>query len=122
MMAHTSNLSVMGPESVDGEPDYAIMADGRIVGEAYGRSDSEHLEPSLGNALLWAAAPDLLAACKSEIGGIRSSWHHFDTNDGARARASASTLNKKPAASFTRLGQARITLVTTAASSAATTT
>ena len=70
-MAHTLNLSVMGPKNMDGEPDYAIMSDGRIVGKAYGRSDSNHLEPSFGNALLWAAAPDLLAACKRALDYIR---------------------------------------------------
>ena len=66
-MAHTLNLSVMGPKNMDGDPDYAIMSDDKIIGKAYGRSDSNHLLPSLANALLWAAAPDLLAVCKRAL-------------------------------------------------------
>ena len=76
----------MGPENVDGEPDYAIMADGRIIGEAYGRSDSNHLEPSLANALLWAAAPDLLAACKRALDYIRCvDYYACEENEVANA-------------------------------------
>jgi hypothetical protein len=54
---------MVGPSAiVDGATDYAILADGKIISEAFGRSSWQVEYDSLANARLIAAAPDLLAA------------------------------------------------------------
>ena len=67
-MAHTPGpLSVKRSKlSIDGEYDYAIYNErDRIIAEAYGRTSVNSRPDAHANALLFAAAPDLLEACKS---------------------------------------------------------
>lgn len=42
--------------------DYAVICDGQIIGEAFFRSSPQHTHDAYGNARLFAAAPNLLAA------------------------------------------------------------
>lgn len=68
--AHTQGeLKVSDPVMSDGAQDYAIFVeiDGKthIIAEVFGRSDWEHEHPSLANANLFAAAPDLLKVCRA---------------------------------------------------------
>jgi len=52
---------IKGPKNQDGADDYAIVAGREIIAEAFGRSSVKTFHPSLANANLIAAAPDLLA-------------------------------------------------------------
>lgn len=51
----------------DPAPDYAIIADGRVIGEAYAVVDKHVRAPAKANASLWAASPDLLEAARSVL-------------------------------------------------------
>ena len=73
MSEHTPGpLSVVGPSrggsSYDDGGDYAIVdAHNKIIGEASRLvGPGGETRPALENARLWAAAPDLLAACEAE--------------------------------------------------------
>lgn len=61
-------LKITGPSSGDGPyddgGDHAIYAGGVIIGEAIHRADEDEYRDAEANARLWAAAPDLLAACE----------------------------------------------------------
>jgi hypothetical protein len=48
--------------------DFAILdKDNRIIGEAYYKVGPDEYKPAKHNARLWAAAPDLLAACEAFV-------------------------------------------------------
>jgi hypothetical protein len=61
--------SVVGPSKPDntGGRDYAILAQQKIIAEAYERVGPNDDRPAYENALLIAAAPDLLAAAFSSV-------------------------------------------------------
>jgi hypothetical protein len=64
---------MVGPSAVvDGATDYAILADGKIISEAFGRSSWQFEYDSLANARLIAAAPDLLAALERTLSWLTS--------------------------------------------------
>jgi len=71
-----------GPRRVDQGDDYAIVAGGEIIAEAFGRTSQNNFPPSAANARLIAAAPDLLAALK-EVVALSDRKH--DAWDAARA-------------------------------------
>ena len=47
--------------------DYAIIADGHVIGEAYAVVDKHVIAPARANASLWAASPDLLEAARAVL-------------------------------------------------------
>ena len=55
-------------EMPEGDPggDYALICGG-IIGWAFHRIDDNHYADAKANATLWAAAPDLLRACKRMV-------------------------------------------------------
>ena len=73
MGEHTPGpLTTRGPSNglgpLDDGGDYGIMdAAGKVVGEAYYKVGVAMFRPAEANARLWAAAPDLLAACDNPV-------------------------------------------------------
>jgi hypothetical protein len=67
-----SNLTIKGPcrptpDAPEGG-DYAILdGDGQLVAECFYRSSPTHTHDAKGRAALFAAAPDLLAACNAMV-------------------------------------------------------
>ena len=53
-----------GPRMQDMAPDYAVVADGEIIAEVFGRSSVSKFHPSEANARLIASAPALLALAR----------------------------------------------------------
>ena len=56
---------IKGPDRVEG--DYAILADGFIIAQAYKQTDDDRFEPVDANARLIAAAPELLKECEKSL-------------------------------------------------------
>ena len=72
-MAHTKGeWTLRGPAQSDGADDYAIVANGQIIAETFGRTNVDNYEPSLDNARLIAVAPKLLTVCKAAESALRS--------------------------------------------------
>lgn len=64
-----------GPLTIDGPAfgvgDFAILDENhRIIGEAYHQVERDEYRPAKENAQLWAAAPDLLTACKGALAAL----------------------------------------------------
>lgn len=97
MKPYTTGLRVHGPSNVPGIPgqcgDYALLdADGKIVGEAYRQVGPAEVRPAEANALLWAAAPELLES----LAAVRAHLHYLDGASitlANEARALPRTLN-----------------------------
>lgn len=53
-----------GPRMQDMAPDYAVVADGEIIAEVFGRSSVSKFHPSEANATLIRSAPALLALAR----------------------------------------------------------
>jgi hypothetical protein len=67
---HTSGPWIVGGMAkADGAFDYAIMAEGQIIAEVFGRTSEENFQPSDANALLIAAAPEMLEALEKLVNG-----------------------------------------------------
>lgn len=72
-----------GPRMQDMAPDYAVVADGEIIAEVFGRSSVSKFHPSEANARLIASAPALLALARqyaSECGECSGSGVSQDTH------------------------------------------
>ena len=59
-MAHTKGeWTLRGPARNDGADDYAIIANGQIIAETFGRTNVDNYEPSLDNARLIVQSPKM---------------------------------------------------------------
>ena len=73
----TVKLRISSPSLRQGNDpggDYAIVDEsGLVVGEAYAFVATDEIRPARENALLWAAAPDLLAALRA-VEWVGTGW------------------------------------------------